>query len=329
MSPAAPPVLEVRDLRVRIGETDVVDGVDLAIDGGETLALVGESGCGKSLTALALIDLLPEVARRSGGEIRLAGMRIDRLRARDMDAVRGGRIGMIFQEPVASLDPLMTVGRQIAEALALEGSIAPAQARERAIAMLDHVGISEPRLRVDQYPFELSGGMCQRVMIAMAMIRRPALLVADEPTTALDVTIQAQILRLMADLREETGAAVLLITHDMGVVAETADRICVMYAGRVVETGAVRDVFAAPRHPYTALLMRTIPRLTGPRKHALPAIAGSVPDIARWPSGCRFAPRCPLATERCRTQAPPLDPVGAPGQRAACWHADRVGEIAA
>jgi peptide/nickel transport system ATP-binding protein len=329
VSAPSEPVLTVEGLRVRIGAADVVDDVDLSIARGETLALVGESGCGKSLTALALIGLLPEAARRVGGEIRLQGERIDTLPERAMTRIRGGRIGMIFQEPVASLDPLMTVGGQIAEALALEGPIAPREARERAIAMLGHVGIARPELRVDQYPFELSGGMCQRVMIAMAMIRRPALLVADEPTTALDVTIQAQILRLMADLRAETGAAVLLITHDMGVVAETAERIAVMYAGRVVETGRVADVFAAPRHPYTALLMRTIPRLTGARKVALPAIAGSVPDVARWPAGCRFAPRCPLASERCRAEAPPLAPVGAPDQRAACWHSDHVGEIAA
>jgi peptide/nickel transport system ATP-binding protein len=313
-------VLDVRDLTVAIGAAQVVDGVSFSIAPGETLALVGESGCGKSLTALGLIGLLPDAAARTRGEILFDGQDIARLSERQMSRLRGGRMGMIFQEPVASLDPLMPVGRQITEALTLAG--AGQGARARAVEMLDRVGIPEPEMRFSQYPFELSGGMCQRVMIAIAMIRNPALLIADEPTTALDVTIQAQILRLMADLRAETRAAVLLITHDMGVVAEVADRIAVMYAGRIVETGPVRAVLRAPRHPYTALLLKTIPRLTGARKVALPAIEGTVPDIADWPRGCRFHPRCPLASDKCRFEAPPLAPAG--DTAAACWHSEDV-----
>mgnify|MGYP006423084593 CR=1 FL=1 len=321
---SAGPVLDVRDLTVAIGAAQVVDGVSLVIAPGETLALVGESGCGKSLTALGLIGLLPDVAVRTRGEIHFDGRDLASLPEREMTRLRGGRMSMIFQEPVASLDPLMPVGRQITEALSFAG--ARQDARSRAVEMLDRVGIPEPAMRFSQYPFELSGGMCQRVMIAIAMIRNPALLIADEPTTALDVTIQAQILRLMADLREETGAAVLLITHDMGVVAEVADRIAVMYAGRIVETGPVGAVFRAPRHPYTALLLKTIPRLTGARKVALPAIEGTVPDIAHWPQGCRFHPRCPLASDRCRAEAPPLALKG--DTAAACWHSDRVEAMA-
>jgi len=257
----------------------------------------------------------------------LQGERIDTLCERQMNTVRGGRIGMIFQEPVASLDPLMRVGRQITEALQLSGPLSDKDATAQAIAMLDRVGIREPALRATQYPFELSGGMCQRVMIAIAMIRKPALLIADEPTTALDVTIQAQILELMADLRRDTGTAVLLITHDMGVVAEIADRIAVMYAGRIVETGPVDVVLRDPAHPYTALLLRTVPRIDGPRKQVLPAIEGTVPEATDWPEGCRFRDRCPLADAAC-AKAPPLAPWTETDHSAACWHSDRVAGLA-
>ncbi|TYB89058.1 ABC transporter ATP-binding protein [Oceaniovalibus sp. ACAM 378] len=321
------PVLEMRDVTVSINGNPVVDHLSLHVDPGETLALVGESGCGKSLTALSVLNLLPDVATRSAGAINLQGSRIDTLSQRQMDAVRGSRIGMIFQEPVASLDPLMRIGRQITEALRLSGPVSSTEAEKRAIAMLDRVGIREPALRVTQYPFELSGGMCQRVMIAIAMIRQPALLIADEPTTALDVTIQAQILELMADLRRDLGTAVLLITHDMGVVAEIADRIAVMYAGRIVETGPVNEVLGTPAHPYTALLLRTVPRIDGPRKKMLPAIEGIVPEATDWPEGCRFRDRCPLATEIC-AEMPPLAAKGRESHRAACWHSDRVAEVA-
>lgn len=319
----ADPVLSCTDLRIEIGGNPVVDGTTLAIAAGETLALVGESGCGKSMTALGLIRLLPDAARQSSGQITLEGARIDKLSERQMNRLRGDRLAMIFQEPVASLDPLMPVGRQIAEALGRASETSSADVDARVHDMLVRVGIDRPEVRARQYPFQLSGGMCQRVMIAMAMIRRPMLLIADEPTTALDVTIQKQILDLMSDLRRETGSAVLLITHDMGVVSESADRVAVMYAGRIVEAGVVEQVFAVPRHPYTALLLRTIPRLDGPRKVALPAISGAVPDIRDWPQGCRFHPRCPLATDRCRIEAPPLAQVE-PGHDTACWHHDRI-----
>ena len=319
------PVLDVQGLTVAIGTAAVVDDVSLAIGPGETLALVGESGCGKSLTALALMRLLPDVARIAAGRIGLGDDDLAALPERAMNALRGARMSMIFQEPVASLDPLMRVGAQVAEALRIHRGLPRADAEAEALRMFRAVGIPEPETRLRQYPHELSGGMCQRVMIAMALIGRPALLIADEPTTALDVTIQAQILDLIARLRAETGTAVLLITHDMGVVAEVADRMAVMYAGRIVETGPVAAVFAAPRHPYTRLLLGTIPRLDGPRKVALPAIRGRVPDVGRWGGGCRFHPRCPLCVDRCRTDTPALE---GDGHRAACWRSGDVATMA-
>jgi peptide/nickel transport system ATP-binding protein len=323
------PVLAVRDLTVEIEGRPVVDNVSLEVAAGATLALVGESGSGKSMTALAIADLLPDVASRAQGTITLDGERIDGLGAKAMDAVRGRRLGMIFQEPVASLDPLMPVGRQIEEALTTLDGVPAAEARRRAVEMLARVGIPDPETRAGQYPFELSGGMCQRVMIAIAMIRKPLLLIADEPTTALDVTIQAQILEMMATLRSQTGSAVMLITHDMGVVAEIADTVAVMYAGRIVEQGAVAAVFRRQLHPYTAMLLNTIPRLTGDRKKKLPAIEGAVPDVSDWPAGCRFHPRCPLAIDICRREIPPLRTHGEPPEtgderphRSACWRAE-------
>jgi peptide/nickel transport system ATP-binding protein len=318
------PLLDVRDLLVTIGDAPVVDHMNFAINAGETVALVGESGCGKSLTARSIMGLLPPVARRRGGAIVLDGRDIAPLNENEMSAIRGNVMSMIFQEPMASLNPLMTVGQQVIEALV-------AHRKERdptkaALAMLDEVGISDAARRMTQYPFELSGGMCQRIMIAMALICRPRLLIADEPTTALDVTIQAQILALMKRLRQETGTGLLLITHDMGVVADMADRICVMYAGRVVEQGDVFSLFRHQRHPYTRLLLKSLPSAGAERQAALSTIEGAVPDLRSWPAGCRFNPRCPLADNVCRADVPPLAPV-ADAQSAACWHTDRVAEL--
>ena len=321
---ARDPVLAVERLGVAIGPARVVDGVTFDLGPGEILALVGESGCGKSMTALAIMRLLPRVARVVSGRVLLEG---DDLLARseaEMRAVRGARVSIVFQEPASSLDPLMTVGDQLIEALRAHRPLRRDEARGQALAMLEAVGIAEPARRLSQYPFELSGGMCQRVLIATALACRPAVLLADEPTTALDVTIQAQILRLIKDLRAETGTAVLLITHDMGVVADVADRVLVMYAGRIVEAAPVDALFAAPRHPYTWLLLQSLPRLDADPKARLSVIEGTVPGAGAWPAGCRFAPRCPLATARCREVEPELAPVGA-GRAAACWHSEQVG----
>jgi peptide/nickel transport system ATP-binding protein len=318
------PVLAVESLGVAIGTTRVVDGVTFELAAGEILALVGESGCGKSMTALAIMRLLPPVARSVSGRVELEGVDLLALSEAEMRGIRGARVSIVFQEPTSSLDPVMTVGDQLVEALQAHQSLRPDDARRQALAMLETVGIAEPDRRLRQYPFELSGGMCQRVMIATALACRPAVLLADEPTTALDVTIQAQILGLIKAIRVETGTAVLLITHDMGVVADIADRVLVMYAGRVVESAPVEALFAAPRHPYTWLLLRSLPRLDGVPKTRLPVIEGTVPGVGGWPAGCRFAARCPLATGRCREIEPELAPIGE-GRAVACWHSERVG----
>ncbi|MFT4181744.1 MAG: ABC transporter ATP-binding protein [Rhizobium sp.] len=321
------PVLAVDDLCVAIHGKPVVDGVSFSISAGEIVCLVGESGCGKSMTAFSVMGLLPPVASISGGAVTLGGRQIKDLDDKALKRLRGNDMSMIFQEPVASLNPLMPVGRQIAEALLVHGGVSGSEAKRRAIAMLEEVGIAEAALRAKQYPFELSGGMCQRVMIAMALITRPRLLIADEPTTALDVTIQAQILDLMKRLRAETGTAILLITHDMGVVADIADRVAVMYAGRIVEDGTVDDIFREQKHPYTRLLLSTIPRLDGSdAKSILPTIRGMVPDIGAWPEGCRFSTRCPLADRECG-RMPALSAAG-PGRHSACWHQSLVGGLA-
>jgi peptide/nickel transport system ATP-binding protein len=321
-----PPLLAVRDLTVTIGDAPVVDGMNFTIHAGETVALVGESGCGKSLTARAIMGLLPPVARRRSGTIELEGRDISALDEAGLAAIRGNVMSMIFQEPTASLNPLMTVGQQIIEALVTHRRQSSGDATKAALAMLDEVGIAAPERRMKQYPFELSGGMCQRVMIAIALICRPRLLIADEPTTALDVTIQAQILTLMKRLRRDTGTGLLLITHDMGVVADMADRICVMYAGRVVEDGDVLALFRRQHHPYTKLLLKSLPSLDAQRRGQLSTIEGTVPDVRSWPAGCRFNPRCPLADDICRIEAPPLAAV-TPGQRAACHHTDRIARL--
>ena len=317
------PALEIEDLVLSIGGTPVVDGISVAVQPGEVLALVGESGCGKSLTAMAAIRLLPGIVQRARGRIALEGHDLYAMSEREARRLRGRRIAMIFQEPQAALDPLSTVGTQIAEATGLRGRAA----RDAVLAMLTEVGISDPARRIDQYPFELSGGMAQRVMIATALIARPAILIADEPTTALDVTIQAQILQLLRRLAAERGTAILLITHDIGVVADIADRVAVMYAGRIAETGTVEDVFARPAHPYTALLLAALPRLTDTPKSQLAVIAGQVPLPQHFSAACRFAARCPLATDQCRSEQPLLVP-RADGQWSACWHADRIGSLA-
>ncbi len=315
--------LTVEDLTLEIDGVRVVDGVGFAVAAGEVMALVGESGCGKSLTAQALMRLLPRAVRLAAGRVLLAGQDIAHLSERQMRRLRGRRISMIFQEPQAALDPLARVGAQVAEA---------GGGRHAVRAMLTDVGISDPARRIDQYPFELSGGMAQRVMIATALIGNPAVLVADEPTTALDVTIQAQILDLLRRLAAERDAAIVLITHDMGVVADIADRVAVMYAGRIAEIGRTEDVFTRPRHPYTALLLAAIPRLTDAPKSRLAVIEGSVPAPRDFPAGCRFHGRCPLGDARCAAEVPPLRDVGDRGadgpvneHRSACWHAERVG----
>ena len=319
---AAAPILEVRDLAVAIGTRRVVDGVGFALAPGEVLALVGESGCGKSMTALALLGLLPGAARRVGGTIGFEGDDLARLPESRLRAIRGNRISIIFQDPSGSLDPLMTVGDQLAEGLRAHRDLDRTALRARSLEMLAAVGIAEPERRLAQYPFELSGGMCQRVMIAIALAAQPAVLLADEPTTALDVTIQAQILDLMKDLRRAHGTAIVLITQDMGVVADMADRVAVMYAGRIVETGSVDAIFADPRHPYTRLLLRSVPRLDDTPKTPMTVIAGSVPGQGDWPPGCRFAPRCPLAEDACRAEIPASADL-ADGRRVACRrHAD-------
>ena len=286
------PALSVDRLGVAIGATRVVDGVTFDLAAGEILALVGESGCGKSLTALAIMRLLPPVARAVSGRVMLEGTDLLALSEAEMRRVRGARVSIVFQEPTSSLDPVMTVGNQLVEALRAHRPLRRDEARRQARVMLEAVGIAEPGRRLQQYPFELSGGMCQRVVIATALACRPAVLLADEPTTALDVTIQAQILALIKAIRAETGTAVLLITHDMGVVADVADRVLVMYAGRIVEAAPVEALFAAPRHPYTWLLLRSLPVVDGVPKARLPVIEGTVPGVSAWPAGCRFAPRC-------------------------------------
>ncbi|OWJ68510.1 ABC transporter ATP-binding protein [Inquilinus limosus] len=305
--PEALPLLAIDGLRVAIGGRSVVDGVSLSIGRGEVLALVGESGCGKSLTALSVLRLLPAAARIAGGTVAMDDTDLLALDEATLRDLRGNRVSVIFQEPVASLNPLVRVGDQVAESLRLHRGASAAEARREAVAMLARVGIADPERRAAQFPFELSGGMCQRVMIASALICRPEILIADEPTTALDVTIQAQILDLLKTLRAEAGSAILLITHDMGVVADMADRVAVMYGGTVVESGPVDALFDAPAHPYTKLLLATVPRLDGPRREELKTIAGAVPDAASWPQGCRFRTRCPLADERC-AETPPLEP---------------------
>ena len=321
---ASPVLLEVRSLRTRFaterGEVRAVDGVDFTLERGRTLGIVGESGCGKSVTALSIMGLVPQPPGRiADGEVLLEGEDLLKATPQRLRDLRGDKLSMIFQEPMTSLNPAFQVGDQIAEAILRHKGVSKTEAEKQAIEMLRKVRIPSPEARANEYPHQLSGGMRQRVMIAMALACNPKLLIADEPTTALDVTIQAQILDLMRALREELGTAIILITHDLGVVAELADDVIVMYAGRVIERCAVPKLFAEPQHPYTIGLLGSIPRLDADQQR-LSAIEGFVPDPAAMPQGCRFHPRCPFAIEKCRREEPELLEISA-NHLAACWRA--------
>jgi peptide/nickel transport system ATP-binding protein len=318
-------VLQVENLSISFpdagrGRVHPVDGVSFTLDRGETLALVGESGCGKSLTSLALLRLVPSPGRiEEGSAIKLGDTDVLALEGEALRQIRGRRIGMIFQDPMTSLNPVFTVGDQIAEGVRAHFDVSRTEARQRSLKLLQEVGIPDPAARLDAYPHQLSGGMRQRVMIAIALSAEPEVLVADEPTTALDVTVQAQILEVLDRLRDNHGMAVLLITHDLGIVAGRADRVAVMYAGQIVEEAPTDRLYARPSHPYTQGLFASVPRITGPVERLSP-IAGSVPPPGTWPSGCRFRPRCPKAFDKSETM-PPLLPLG-PDHRMRCWLAE-------
>jgi peptide/nickel transport system ATP-binding protein len=314
------PVLEVENLTVqfptRKGTLTAVDDISFEIAEGEVLGVVGESGAGKSMTGTAVIGLLEPPGRIAGGQVRLEGQRIDNLPYEQMRKIRGDKIGMVFQDPLTSLNPLYTVGFHLTETIRTHMDVSEREARERAIDLLSEVGIPAPRQRIDQYPHHFSGGMRQRVVLALALCANPRLIIADEPTTALDVSIQAQIIRLFKRLCREHGTSVMLITHDMGVIAETADRVAVMYAGRIAEVGPVRDVVKAAKHPYTEGLMGSIPTVGGEHED-LVQIKGTMPRLTEIPQGCAFNPRCPYVFERCRQERPDLMPAG--NSYAACW----------
>jgi peptide/nickel transport system ATP-binding protein len=323
-----PPLLEVRDLAVSFtgpdGVARAVDGIDLTVDQGETVGLVGESGCGKSVTALALLRLVePPGHIAHGSSVRLEGRDLLALGAKEIRAVRGNHVALVFQEPLSALNPVLRVGAQIAEAIRAHETVTRSVARWRAVELLAAVGIPDAARRAASYPHQLSGGMRQRVLLAMALACHPKLLLADEPTTALDVTIQAEILELLDRLQQRLGMAVLLITHNLGIVAERTRRVYVMYAGQIVEEAPTERLFAAPAHPYTDGLLAAIPHLDV-RRERLRAIPGQVPPADAWPAGCRFHPRCQHAWERCRTEMPPLLPAAA-GHRARCWLVEEPG----
>ena len=319
------PLLRVENLRVELptrrGVLTAIDDISFAIAPGEVLGVVGKSGAGKSLTGAAIIGLLEPPLRIACGRITLAGRRIDNLPSEAMRRIRGREIGAIFQDPLTSLNPLYTIGRQLVETIRTHLDLSPAGARDRALALLREVGIAGAEARIDHYPHQFSGGMRQRVVIALAIAANPRLIIADEPTTALDVSIQAQIIALLKRLCRDHGTAVMLVTHDMGVIAETAHRVAVMYAGRVVEIGAVAEIVAHPRHPYTRGLMDSIPRIGG-RRQRLRQIDGAMPRLGAIPAGCPFSQRCPEVADRCRRQRPDLLP--AAGTEAACWLYDKV-----
>jgi oligopeptide/dipeptide ABC transporter ATP-binding protein len=321
-------LLQVKDLRTHFftfeGVIKAVDGVSYDVREGETVALVGESGCGKSVSALSIMRLIPyPPGRIVGGEIWFNGRNLLTLNDEEIRQVRGMEIAMIFQEPMTSLNPALTIGRQLTETLEAHTDISSSEAQGRAAELLGLVGIPEPERRLPQYPHQFSGGMRQRVMIAMALSCNPKLILADEPTTALDVTIQAQILELMKDLSQRFGVAMIIITHNLGVVARYADRVNVMYAGKVIEQGTARDIYYTPRHPYSLGLLRSVPRLDQPRKAKLDPIGGQPPDLANLPPGCSFQPRCKFAVEKCNYEVPPLVSVDAE-HLSACWVADSL-----
>ena len=319
------PLLRVENLRIELptrrGVLTAIDDISFAIAPGEVLGVVGESGAGKSLTGTAIIGLLEPPLRIAGGRITLAGRRIDNLPSEAMRRIRGREIGAIFQDPLTSLNPLYTIGRQLVETIRTHLDLSPAAARDQALALLREVGIAGAEARIDHYPHQFSGGMRQRVVIALAIAANPRLIIADEPTTALDVSIQAQIIALLKRLCRDHGTAIMLVTHDMGVIAETAHRVAVMYAGRIVEIGAVAEIVAHPRHPYTRGLMDSIPRIGG-RRQRLRQIDGAMPRLGAIPAGCPFSQRCPEVADRCRRQRPDLLP--AAGTEAACWLYDKV-----
>ena len=326
-------LLEVRNLETQFltsaGVVRAVDGVSWDVNEGETVALVGESGCGKSVSALSVMRLVSEPAGRVvGGEIVFKGRDLLKLSEEEMREVRGRDIAMVFQEPMTSLNPVLTIGRQLTEGLEIHLGMTADKAAARAVELLGMVGIPDPARRLTQYPHQFSGGMRQRMMIAMALACNPALILADEPTTALDVTIQAQILELMRDLSRRLGVAMLIITHNLGVVARYADRVNVMYAGRIIERGTATDIYADPRHPYTLGLLRSVPRLDEPIRAKLDPIEGQPPDLSRLPPGCAFAPRCAYRVDRC-AELPPLAAHGAAGHLSACWEAERLERKAA
>jgi len=322
-------LLEVKNLQTQFltsaGVVRAVDGVSWDVEEGETVALVGESGCGKSVSALSIMRLVAEPAGRIvAGEILFKGRDLLKLGEEQMRKVRGREIAMIFQEPMTSLNPVLTIGRQLTEGLEIHLGMEPVAASARAVELLAMVGIPDPERRLAQYPHHFSGGMRQRMMIAMALACNPSLILADEPTTALDVTIQAQILELMRDLARRLGVAMLIITHNLGVVARYADRVNVMYAGRIIERASAAETYANPRHPYTLGLLRSVPRLDEPRRERLDPIQGQPPDLTRLPPGCAFSPRCAFRVARCEAEAPALAPAGGDHHVAACWESGRL-----
>ncbi|MBC7148700.1 MAG: ABC transporter ATP-binding protein [Rhizobium sp.] len=316
MTAMSPNLVELRNLKVAFDGVQVLHGIDLDVKPGEALGLVGESGCGKSVTWLAALGLLPGKASVSGS-VRVEGREVCGTPRQALESVRGGRVAMIFQDPSSSLNPVLRIGRQITEALVLHRGLQGAAAKAEALRLLDMVGIPDARRRFDLYSHEFSGGQCQRLMIAMALAGQPDLLIADEPTTALDATIQAQILDLLIALRAETGMATVFISHDLGAVSQVCERVCVMYAGRIVEQGSIEQLFSEPRHPYTRGLFDAIPRIDGPRNRLIP-IPGTVPNPKHLSAGCAFAPRCARATDGCTHQRPMLEPME-DGRRLACF----------
>jgi oligopeptide/dipeptide ABC transporter ATP-binding protein len=325
-----PPLLDVRGLHTHFvtgaGMVRAVDGVSFTVESGETVAIVGESGAGKSVGAMSILRLIPDPPGRiTAGEIIFGGRDLMRLSDQEMRQVRGGDIGMVFQEPMTSLNPVLTIGRQITEAVEQHRGATPAAAEGRAIELLGMVGIAEPTRRLKQYPHQLSGGMRQRVMIAIALACDPKLIIADEPTTALDVTIQAQILELMKELTRRLGVALIIITHNLGVVARYANRVNVMYAGRIVESGSAEAIYRTPRHPYTMALLRSVPRLDIPRRTRLDPVEGQPPDLTRLDGGCAFRPRCRFAADGCAVAQPKLEPAGETEHLAACFRLREIG----